>query len=180
MAAPKKKINLLVREGFEHTTVGRVLNWSLSAGRVIVIITELIVIIAFLSRFWLDKSLTDLNNKNASLKAQIQAASSFEEEFRNAQERLSAYKKLDARAEKTGELIRKISALLPADASLTGISFVEKEITLRGIALSEEGLAGFIKALRDSGQFTSVAIFDISLDSSLQQSLNFILKLETQ
>lgn len=177
MATPKKrKINLLVQEEFEHTTLGRILNWSLSAGRIIVIATELVVILAFLSRFWLDKSLTDLNNKNAALATQINASSPFEEKFRNAQKRLSTYQKLEGRSSGATNLVREISSFLPADVSLTKISFSGREVDIRGIALSEEGLAGFVKALKDSDNFDEVSIGDISLGSALGQTLNFVVR----
>ena len=60
---PKKDINLLPREEFEQKTVGRFLIWALTVGRWIVIVTELIVITAFLSRFKLDRDLANLYEK---------------------------------------------------------------------------------------------------------------------
>ena len=53
MSARKEEINLLPQKGFEATTAGRILAWILSTFRIIVIITELLVMVAFLSRFWL-------------------------------------------------------------------------------------------------------------------------------
>jgi hypothetical protein len=58
---PKKEINLLPKEEFEKKPLGKFLVWALSIGRYIVIFTELIVILAFLSRFKLDRDLADLN-----------------------------------------------------------------------------------------------------------------------
>lgn len=169
----QKKINLLTQEKFEYTPLGRILNWALSAGRVIVIITELVVILAFLSRFYLDKLTTDLNEQNTALKTQVQAASGFEKDFRSTQKRLAAYKSFEDTA--FGAVVREIASLLPAEVSLTNLSFAEKDVTLRGIALSEEGLAGFIKALEASG-FEKVSIVDVTLGTSLGQTLDFILK----
>jgi hypothetical protein len=58
---PKQEINLLPREEFEKKPIGKFLTWALSIGRYIIIFTELIVILAFLSRFKLDRDLSDLN-----------------------------------------------------------------------------------------------------------------------
>ena len=65
MAARKKssRINLLPQEEFAASTLGRILAWILSTFRILVIMTELIVILAFLSRFWLDARTTDLNEE---------------------------------------------------------------------------------------------------------------------
>ena len=65
MAARKKnkEINLLPQEQFAASTTGRVLAWVLSTFRMIVILTEMIVIIAFLSRFWLDIKSNDLTDE---------------------------------------------------------------------------------------------------------------------
>lgn len=177
MAAPKK-INLLTQEGFEHTKLGRALNWALSAGRVVVIVTELIVIVAFLSRFWLDRRLTDLNTQNLALQTQVEASAEFEKQFRSAQERLSTYQKIDSQENINSELVSKISSALPADVSLTSILFSDNQIDIRGIALSEGGLAGFVKALDDSPDFENPVIRDISLDTSFGQTINFTVKTE--
>src|SRR5688500_5727921 len=102
----KTAINLLSREGFEYTQLGKTLAWLLSAGRTIVIVTELVVITAFLSRFWLDKTLTDLSQANNSKKAQIEASQAFEQEFKNAQIRIASAKKIDETKLGTGEILR--------------------------------------------------------------------------
>ena len=61
MAAPKKhEIELLPKEEWEKTSFGKFIKWTLNVGRYIVIATELIVILAFVSRFKLDRDLTDL------------------------------------------------------------------------------------------------------------------------
>lgn len=176
--AASKKINLLTQEGFEHTKLGRTLNWALSAGRVVVIVTELIVIIAFLSRFWLDRKLTDLNVQNLALQTQVEASAEFERKFRSAQERLSSYKKLDSLETINSELIQKISLMLPADVSLTSVLFSDNQVDIRGLALSEGGLAGLVKALDDSEEFENPVIRDISLDTSFGQTINFVIRAE--
>lgn len=178
MSAPKHKINLLPKEDFENSPLGKLLNWALSAGRIIVILTELVVIGAFLSRFWLDRKLTDLLEENTSRKTQVEAFASFEEEFKTTQSRLAAYKKLDETKKDTVTLLETTSSLLPAEVSLTSISSLENQVTIKGISLSESGIAGFIKGLTSNGEFEKVTLNDISLGPS--QELVFSLSLETK
>lgn len=172
MAAPKK-INLLVREGFAHTTAGKVLSWALSAGRTIVIITELVVIVAFLSRFWFDRQLTDLSDRNKVKKAQIEASATFEKDFRSIQSRLLAYKELVNQKTDAAALLRQVANVLPADTVLTEFYFTNQQLTLRGIALTEAGLSGFINGLEKSEKFSKVALDELSLAGADKRSLSF-------
>ena len=174
-AKQKKSVNLVLREGFEHTTLGKVLTWGLSVGRIIVILTELVVIVAFLSRFWLDRMLTDLNEDNASLKRQVEAVSTFENDFRLAQERIETFKKVTVKTE-YADRVTDISALLPQGVTLSKISFMKREINLTGIALSEEGLAGFVSALSKSEKFQDISLSSVTLETERIQGLAFQLK----
>ena len=60
-AKKEPEINLLPQEEFEGSVIGRILKWGLSTFRIIVIIVEMVVMAAFLSRFWLDAKNSDLN-----------------------------------------------------------------------------------------------------------------------
>ncbi len=82
MAARKKKrrINLLPQEEFAASILGRVLAWLLSSFRAIVSLTEMTVMIAFLSRFWLDAKSADLNELIRQKQPVIASTSDFEKE----------------------------------------------------------------------------------------------------
>src|SRR3989304_5055627 len=98
MAAHKKEeqINLLPEKGFEQTTTGRILTWILSSFRIIVIVTEIIVMIAFLSRFWLDAQNTDLTEELQQKQAVLSASKAFDAEFKDTQKRLKVFTDLTA------------------------------------------------------------------------------------
>lgn len=174
MAAPKvKKINLLIKEGFEYSTLGKTLSWILSIGRIVVIFTELVVIIAFLSRFWLDKTHTDLLEENDIKKSQVQASSNFEKDFRLAQSRIQAYASLDKSRLLISPTIKGLAELLPADVILTKVNISPKIVDIEGSSLSESGLAGYIKALDESSLFTTTTLADVSLKRGGQKVLAF-------
>jgi len=181
MAAPKpKKINLLIQEGFENTQIGKVLNWLLGAGRVIVILTELVVIIAFLSRFWLDRQLTDLIEENKTKKTQLESSVNFETDYKNLQARLLAVKELDRLKLVSSEYIKEATRLLPAEVLLSNISYNQDKVTLVGTSLNEAGLAGLLKSLEESAKFTGVSLTNISLDKSTPGAINFSLGAEIE
>ena len=81
----KEEINLLPQKGFASTTAGRILAWILSTFRIIVIVTEIIVMVAFLSRFWLDAQNTDLDEEITQKQALIAASLGFEKRFKQTQ-----------------------------------------------------------------------------------------------
>lgn len=188
MAAPKhdepvkrlKKINLLVQEGFEHSPTGKVLAWLLSAGRAIVIITELVVITAFISRFWLDRELTDLVEENNAKKTQVEASANFEKDFQNTQTRLAAVKLLDNAKTSPSEHIKEVTKLLPAEVVLSDITYNENSVSVTGLSLNEAGLAGFMKSLEKSNKFASVNLVNISLQLGTANLINFSLKIEVE
>lgn len=174
MAAPKvKKINLLLKEGFEYSTLGKALSWLLSIGRIVVIFTELVVIIAFLSRFWLDKTHTDLLEENDIKKSQVQSSSNFEKDFRSAQSRIQTYSDLQKSRLAPSAILKDLSALLPADVILSDVQINATGVKVEGTSLSESGLAGYIKALDDNKRFKETTLGDVSLKLSGQKVITF-------
>lgn len=175
MSASQKKINLILKEGFENSTLGTILIWSLSAGRLIVILTELVVILAFLSRFWLDRTLTDINESNASKRKQIEASTSFETNFRDIQDRLANYRKYAHQANDDVK-ISKIASLLPADVTLTKVNLSKKDFQISGVSLSEAGLSGFMKGISGNSPFENVILSSLNLATDGQQGLVFTIR----
>lgn len=179
MSAPKQKtINLFVQEGFEHSTAGKLLEWLLSAGRTIVVLTELVVIIAFVSRFWLDKTLTDLSQQNTSKKVQIEAASAFEKDFKSVQNRLDIIKQLENDKIGTSQVVSAITQALPNDVILTSLLIANNKITIQAESLTENGIAAVISYLQNSKQFTNTTLSDIALENKGQQFIKFTVKSE--
>jgi len=81
MAAPKE-ISLLPQQEDLNSPAARFLRWATTVGRYVIVFTELIVISAFISRFWLDR-------KNADLS---ETTKTFEKDFSLLQQRLDKIK----------------------------------------------------------------------------------------
>lgn len=161
MADPKKEINLLPIEEFEKTRLGRLLRWALTVGRWIVITTELIVILCFLSRFKLDRDLTDLGEKIKQQQAIITSFESLENDFRNLQKRLTTITQLNKEQILITSLLNGISQTVPLDVSLKELAITEKEVQIAGLALSEAGLNSFVQKLSES-QFKNINLENIT------------------
>jgi len=179
MAARKKKnrINLLPQEEFAQSTLGRVLAWLLSSFRVIVIITELFVMMVFLSRFWLDAKSADLNDLITQRQAVLVASVDFEKEFRGAQKKLNIFSELTTVDKLTTDHLNNVSSLVPPEIVLSSFSFVSDSIKIEGISPNERGIAQFVANLEASDEFQEITITQISTDKETQVLLTFSLKL---
>lgn len=145
---PKKsQINLLPQEEFEASVLGRALKWAMSTFRIIVIVTEMIVMGAFLSRFWLDAKNSDLAELITLESSFITAQIDTETQFRDLQKKLSIFKIINS-AKKPSEKIDSITSKLPQDVYLTSISVQDESAQVRGVAGSDIGIAQFIANLK--------------------------------
>jgi len=157
----KKLINLLPQEEFETSLVGRVLRWATGTFRIIVILTELVVMGAFLSRFWLDAKNSDLNELIEVKSAQISSQSDFEKEFRNLQKRVEVFKKMSA-DKKFSEILAAITSKLPPEVSFSSLSLRESAAQIKGVAKSELAITQFMANLEADQFFKEVSLEQIS------------------
>lgn len=168
MSAQKKEssINLLPEQELSGTTRGRLLLWVLSTFRAIVIVTEIIVMIAFVSRFWLDAQNTDLSEEIDAKKKALEATTAFEGEFRKIQNKLLIYGEVTKADIDNGGLLRKLTNYLPPDAVLTKI-LVNHEggsLEIEGISSNEISVKQYIVNLQSTGDFEEVSLMDIRSD----------------
>jgi Tfp pilus assembly protein PilN len=168
--AKNKSINLLPQEEFDASLLGRTLKWAMGSFRIIVILTEMVVMAAFLSRFWLDAQNASLDDSIKVAGAQISIQGSFEKEFRGVQQKLSIYKQIAADSTQSGRL-DLVSSKIPQDLILSSIT-VQGDLTqIKGTAGSEMGVAQFISNLKSSPLVKKV---DLDSIGSLQQNQSLL------
>ena len=173
MAAQKRKIELIPKEDWEKKPLGRFLKWALTIGRYIVIITELIVILAFLSRFKLDRDLTNLYEEIEQKQAIIESTSNLENDFRFLQKRLAAIQNLEKTQLKAAKVLEELAGLTPVDVVFTNLSSTNEEISFSATALSEVGLATFLNNLKSSGRFENLNLSQVSIGETKELGIQF-------
>lgn len=175
MAARKSKaqINLLPQEEFAGTTFGRTLKWAMSTFRIIVIVTEMVVMVAFLSRFWLDARNADLNDLIKQKSAVLLASAEFEKEFKGIQKKLKIFSSLSGDVGTASSTLGTITSLLPSDIFLVTYSFNSKSAQIKGVAQNEVSIAQFIVNLEKSESFEKVTL--TNLDTSEDSQFTFTL-----
>lgn len=177
-ARKEEQINLLAQKGFEATTSGRVLLWILSSFRVIVIVTEIIVMIAFLSRFWLDAQSTDLKEEIQQKQAVIAASLNFEKEFKKTQKKLSVFSEITSDEGRITSAIKTVGSLLPPDAFLKSVSFGEQGIEIEGSTPNERSIQQIIVNLDSTNLFQNTILTELGGAPDQSNLLNF--KISTQ
>jgi len=176
MAALKSQIEFLPQEDWEKTSFGKFLKWLLTVGRYIVIFTELIVILAFLSRFKLDRDLTNLYEQIESKQALIQSYADFEADFRFLQKQLATIQGLRKKQLQTKLLMEEIAVLTPIDVYFSNLIIAGNQASFTANALSEAGLATFINNLRGSPRFSNLEIDSLAFGTSKGVGITFTLK----
>lgn len=164
----KDKINLLPKDDFENTQLGRFVNWAINVGRWIIVFTELIVICAFLSRFYFDTKISNLFDETRVKKAMITTNLPWEENFRQFQEKTKIIKSILAQERTPSVLFAEIAKVMPLDLTLKDISVTENSIvSMTGYCLSERGLKAFLTGLKNLPSLTKINLSNISQKDQL-------------
>ena len=174
MAKKKKepRINLLPQEEFQASTLGRVLKWLLTTFRYIVIATEMIVMIAFLSRFWLDARSGDLTDAINQKKAIIASYSKFENTFRSTQNKLKTFVAFTGSNSTASPIIADISSKIPANIILTDISINGPKIEITAQSPDVASASNFINNLNSSTTLQDMQL--TSVESKSAGTISFI------
>ncbi len=151
--------------------MGKLINWVLSTGRYIVVFTELIVISAFLSRFWLDRKDSDLSEEIRQRQAIISSINDFEEEFRLFQSRLSSIDRFFKGPALPLSSLDSIVESLPSDILVLSYGFSEsadgQEVSLETSISSESSLAAFVDRLLAKESISKVRIGTVEREQSV-------------
>ena len=173
MATLKNQINLIPEEELQKTTSGKVLLWILTTFRTIVIVTELIVMSAFLSRFWLDAQNAELTDKIEEDKSVILDFSKLESDFKSTQKKLGYFRKLSDEGKAADSFLKASTVSIPDDLFLSSLAFSKSTVEILGSSPSEKSVQQFIVNLNSTKLFTDVNLIDMRTDQNSPDLLNF-------
>lgn len=170
--AKKKSINLLPQEEFEASTLGRVLHWAMGTFRIIVIVTEMIVMGAFLSRFWLDAQNSNLSDSIKIASSQIEVQSKFEQKFRDVQNKLSIFKQINSEP-KGSEKVKAVTDKTPPGITISSLVVRNQAIEVKADADSEASIAQLISNLKTNKNIKSVELGSLNSSENNKALLSF-------
>ena len=162
MPAKQPAINLIGEEEMEHTPVGRIVTWAVTYGRYIMIGTEIVVLLAFISRFSLDRKLTDLNDEVSQKQAIIDANQQFETDFRTLQDKLAKVQTLLNATPVATNALSTIQTLLPTDVHLDTLDISGERVIGNVVANTTTGFSQLVANLQAASIFSQVEIGDVS------------------
>lgn len=180
VTAQKSNINLLSKDEFAVTPVGKFFKWALTFGKYIVIITQLVVITAFLYRFKLDRDLEALNDQVKQNQAVIDSFKDLEHQARILQNQLGTIKVITKDRTPTGTTLSTISQVMPLQIELQSLSLTQKNINFTGKSLTEAGLATLISGLQQQPDLTNITVNSISTGGAKDPTLSFTLTANVQ
>lgn len=161
----ENSVNLFGKESFEHTPWGRLATWAVSYGRYIMIATEVVVLIAFISRFSLDRKLTDLNDEIIQKQAVLEANKDYEQQIRNLQDRLDKIHPILENQLLAEKSVRLIQQVLPSDVYIQSLDVSQKNIKVQATATSTLGFSQLIANLLATKELTNIEIGAINKKS---------------
>jgi Tfp pilus assembly protein PilN len=170
-------VNLAPKDEFEQSLIGRILKWALTAGKSIVILTEFVVILAFLSRFKLDVDLNDLDEVIIQKQAIIESYAQVEADMRNIQSRVGVLETVNNDTIGVREAVNNLASKLPNEIFLESLTIEKNSIQLKGGSTSEAGLASLIEAYRTDDNFATVTVGEINFNQRKAQ-VEFTLRAE--
>ncbi len=172
-------INLLPAAQWHHSWLAYFFRWIISYGRYVLIFTELIVILAFLSRFKLDQDLADLNDKIKTDKIILQSSVGFEKQVRQTVQNQVLTAREWENQLRWSYYLQAISQVLPSTVVIKKMDAATDHLTLVGSSSSLKQLNSFLNNLKASPAFQNVNLEKIntSLTPSQQNLITFSISL---
>jgi hypothetical protein len=164
MSARPRSINLLAPSDFEVSYWGKFLKWAVTAGRYIIIVTELVVIGAFLSRFVLDRDLSLVSSEIEGEVNVLEHAYKMETDFRTVQARLDVADKMVRQELGAGELLDNLVSKLSSKVKITSLYMKMGEVEMSGVTTEEKALGDTLMRLSNDPMWKSVELTNVTAD----------------
>ncbi len=174
------KINLVKNRG--ESFVDRFIGWSLNIGRILVILTESVALIAFLYRFSLDQTLVGLHARINQDQAILALLKNNETNYRNIQDRLSLAKKITTQATQETATFKTMISYIPQGVNVTNITFTSDNIRFDLVASTISPISELVDKLKSYKPVASVSIDKIdnkTATETLSVSMTVALKQNT-
>lgn len=172
-------INLAPKDPFFDTAAGKILRWSLTVGRYIVIFTELVVIFSFGTRFTLDRQVTDLNDDISQKESIIKSYGDLEDQVRLAQLKIDQYNQI-IQLTNLSDIFPILSRITPPDVKLEQLTVTQDGVTLSGTTLSQNSFNILINNLQLTPEFLAVSVDRIESNSDRNPGIHFQIKATTR
>lgn len=143
------------------------MNWALTVGRLIVIITEIVALLAFVYRFSLDEKLIDLHSAIKQKQALISLLKKDENKYRNLHDRIALASDFSEKSIKTNKIIQNIIDLIPLGIIINDWTLNKEKINMSLNMPSASKLSELVNNLKNSSEIKSISIDNIENKPSI-------------
>lgn len=164
MPARKKKIadiNLIIKDQFGTSYYEQLLSWTLTYGRYIVIITQIIVLSVFFLRFKLDRDHTDLKEAVTQKQAIVESISDLETEIRRVQGKLGNIAQITENQEVIPNILYFLQENIPSDTILSNLSLSLEKVSFNATSKDLREFSFLLNQLQQNKKFSEVTLEDI-------------------
>ena len=174
-------INLLKKQ---TNLVDRFINWALTIGRLVVILTEIVALSAFIYRFSLDRQLIDLHSKITQEQAIVNYLKDNEKTYRNLQDRLAVAANYAVLGTNRLKIFNDIIGFAPKGMTFNNLSLSEDRLKIDANIDSVSSLSTFVNSIKNYSAINSVsidkienkpssAVITISITATLKPNLTY-------
>lgn len=152
-----------------------------NTGKHVIIIVNFVLIAAFISRFYFDKILSDLN-ESINVKSEIlQQNADFEKRFNRLSSKLTTIKLLSINSAKPFQLLSEVISYMPEGVKLADINFTGSNISFEANIASRETLNLLIKNLSSLDSIKNIDIASVTRKNGKDQATytKFVLNMKT-
>lgn len=171
-AQKKSLVNLLPRNEFETSFWGKFLHWAIFYGRYLIILTEIIVILAFILRFRVDADLSNINDAINGKKSIIAANLKFESVYKGIQNRLGEAGKIVA-SPQYSQALDLITGQIPEGIKITTLNITAHDFNLSGSG-DQASFNVLVDRMLAQKSFKNVSLSNVTYDTT--GVVKFILK----
>lgn len=160
------QINLIPKDSFEFSTLGKILSWTTTTGRVLVVLTEFIVLLAFGSRFYFDKKVNDLSETILQKQVQIQAFAETEKTMRRIIAKQAPVDNYLIKNITFSQRYDSLAKLIPSGVSLEKLTIDKNGMGMVGESTSELGFAQLLRSVKKMTGIANLSMKDTSFDQT--------------
>lgn len=152
--------------------------WSLSTGRLVVVLTELVVIGAFVSRFWFDRKLSDQRQIRMQRTASVLAMDEVNTSWERFQKLAEEIRQANANNYDAAERLSKIQGLTPAGVEFESIDVGSQSATLRGYVPGSDVFSRLFSRMKAEKSFGGVGVRKLEQSASRPPGFDFEMEIK--
>lgn len=176
-ARVESRVNLLPTDRFEYSRIGKFLTWALSTGRHVLMFTELVVILVFLSRFWFDRRLVNLREIRYQKEVTVDSYDTVLTSFLRTQSQLSSIRRILTGGHDVSGFLSQIQSMTPLGIVYDEITVSSQSATIRGFSTSSQIFSSLLTTLQSSSVVKDLVVRTLEISKDRSPGIDFELLL---